>query len=128
MKKALKSTILVAVLLVGILGSAISASAAESYNSITLSTSWKTIATSTTGFNCNVAISCMVTGTDGLGAVRPDVRMLGRNGNVLWSENKSCPGLSTRVYRCGSDVYTIQIKVSNGSGTARAYRTTADPN
>ena len=114
----------------GILGSAMSVSAANVTTPpyVTLSTSWKTIASSTSGFNCNIAVVSSVTGTDGIGAVRPDIRMLGRNDNVLWSEKNSCPGLGTRVYRCGPDVYKLQIRVSNGSGSARAYVTTDEPN
>jgi len=122
MKKA-KSLIVVIVLILGLFGNVISVSAAQNYNTVLLSTSWKTIASSSTGFNCKVAVSSMTTGTiNNIQAVNPDIRMLGRNGNVVWSENSSTPGLSTRVYNCGSDVYTIQIRVSNGSGTARAYR------
>lgn len=126
MKRLFKFNVLTAVLctvlLVGTLGNAMSVSAAESYNTVTLSTSWKTIASSTTGFNCNVTISAMATGTDGLGIIRPDIRMLDNNGSVVWSESKSCPGYGTRTYSCGSNVYKIQIKVANGAGTAYAYR------
>ena len=129
MRKAVKSRVIATMLLVAILVNTSTVSASETFNqNVLLSTSWKTIAKSTTGFDCNVAISCLVTGTDGLGAVRPDIRMLGRSGNVLWSESKSCPGLGTRIYKCGPDVYEIQIRVSNGSGTARSYKTTQDPN
>ncbi len=82
------------------------------YHNIT--TSWKTIATSTTGFNCNVYIKCY--GTD---LSRLNIRMLGKNGNVVWSENGAVPGLGSRTFWCGSDVYTIQA--SSQSSTIGIY-------
>lgn len=120
--KKLESTVLIVVLLVGIFGSIILVSDIYSFKKVNnLSSSWQTIASSKVGFNCNVTLRCLVTGTEGSDAVKPDIRMLDENGNVVWSENKSCPGHSMRVYNCGADVHTIQIKVSNGGGTARAY-------
>lgn len=122
MKKAVKSTTFIAVLLVAILGTTMVASAANSYKgTVVTSTSWTTLATSTTGFNCNVAVFNSSTGTDGLGILRADIRMLDRSGKVVWQEAKACPGYGTRVFWCGSDVYTIQIRVAYGGGTARAY-------
>lgn len=47
-------------------------------NSLNTTTSWKTIATSNTGFSCNVFIKCMNTTTSGWGVVPSDVRMLGK--------------------------------------------------
>ena len=56
-KRALKSIFVVALLVVSLFGVSTKAFAANSYNgTITTSTSWKTLATSTTGFNCNVAV------------------------------------------------------------------------
>ncbi|MCI8548723.1 MAG: hypothetical protein HFJ38_07570 [Bacilli bacterium] len=88
------------------------------------STSWKTIASSTTGFNCNVYIKCKNTSLSGWTVVPCDIRMLGKNGNALWEEKGAIAGLGDRVFSCGSDVYTIQIKTQAGSGTAYAYQTT----
>ena len=111
-KRALKSIFVVALLVVSLFGVSTKAFAANSYNgTITTSTSWKTLATSTTGFNCNVAVVNSSTGTDGLGILRADIRMLG-----------------TRIFWCGPDVYKIQIKVAHSSGTAWAYETSESPN
>lgn len=121
MKKFLTASLLIAVLLVGLIGSTTIVQAANRYKSINLSKNWTDIAISTSGFNCNVTISCLVTGTDGLGAIRADVRMLNSSGTVVWSESKSCPGLGSRTYWCGSNVYKVQVRVATGGGTARAY-------
>lgn len=96
-------------------------------NALVCSTSWKTIATSTKGFNCNVFIACMNAGTIGLGIAPSDVRMLGRNGNVLWSESGAVRGQGQRVFKCGSDVFSIQIRTQAGSGSAWAYQTNHAP-
>ncbi len=83
---------------------------------------WRTIATSTSGFNCNVRIEGTVL-SDYM-----DVRMLGKNGNVLWSESNafSTYGTGYRIFRCGSDVYSIQVRC-NANGIAWAYRTSSSP-
>ena len=121
-KKVFKPTSIIALLLAVVLGTTFTAHAASvQFHSVTLSTSWKTIAECSTGINRNITVSSLVTGTDGLGALSPDIRMLGKNGNVVWSESKSCPGLGTRVYSCGANVYKVQIRVAYGGGTARAY-------
>lgn len=147
MKRIFKSTLVIAMVFAMLFGSTISASAetqatapvnetrstassrSNNYVSwLNLTTSWQTIATSTTGFGCNVAIVCSTTATDGFGPLKADVRMLDKSGNVLWSESKSCPGTGTkRIYECGSDVYKIQVKVVTGGGTAWAYETTDSP-
>ena len=128
-KRALKSIFVVALLVVSLFGVSTKAFAANSYNgTITTSTSWKTLATSTTGFNCNVAVVNSSTGTDGLGILRADIRMLGKSGNVVWEESKACPGYGTRIFWCGPDVYKIQINVAHSSGTAWAYETSESPN
>jgi len=123
MKKGLKVTILLAVLIVGIIGTSTVAFAGENFKRVTVSTQWTTIASTTGGFGCNIKIKGdLMT----LGA-RIDVRMLGKDGQLLWEESNSCPGLGSRVYDCGADVYTIQVKVKSGvSGTAIAMKTT-DP-
>lgn len=90
--------------------------------SLTTTTSWQTIATSSTGFNCNVFIKCMNTTTSGWGVVPSDIRMLGKSGNVVWSENGAVPGQGNRTFWCGSDVYTIQIRTQAGYGVAIAYQ------
>ena len=123
-KKTFKTIILVTLLIIAVIATTTKTFAANSYNgTITTSTSWKTLATSTTGFNCNVAVFNSSTGTDGLGILRADIRMLGKSGNIVWEEAKACPGYGTRVFWCGPDVYKIQIRVAYAAGTARAYQT-----
>lgn len=80
------------------------------------SKSWKTIATSSTGFNCNVKIASL-----GTSITTVDIQMLGKSGNVLWCEYESFGSSSSRVYWCGSDVYKIQAKYHYGNGTIICY-------
>lgn len=127
MKKTSKLTLCLVAILVALLGTTITAYASNSYKgTITTSTEWKTLATSTSGFNCNVEVSNHSTGTDGLGILRADIQMLGRNGQRVWYEEKACPGYGSRVFWCGPDVYTIQIRVAYGNGTASARPTDKD--
>ena len=86
-------------------------------NGTVITTSWKTVATSTTGFDCNVYIKCMNTGMIGWQVSPTDIRMLDRNGNVVWSENGAVAGQGNRTFWCGSNVYKIQARTQTGSGT-----------
>ena len=90
-------------------------------------TSWKKIAESNTGFGCNVYIKCSNTATSGFGVVPSDIRMLGKNNNIVWEESGAIPGQGSRIFICGKDVYEIQIRTQAGQGTAYAYETTASP-
>lgn len=120
MRKKIKVTILVLAMMLGIIGTSTVALASESFKHVNASSTWTTIATNTEGFNCNVKITGYLMD---LGA-RIDVRMLGKSGNVLWSEDNSSPGLASRVYYCGPDVYTIQVRVDPGvAGTVFALKT-----
>ena len=120
-KKSLKLIIIAFVMIISLFGLSITACAAETYQgTIITSTSYKTIAYSTNGFNRNVKVFNASTSTDGLGILRADIRMLDRYGNIVWEEKKACPGYGSRVFWCGSNVYKIQIKVAYGKGTARA--------
>lgn len=85
---------------------------------VIVGSTWKKVASSTTGFNCNVKIASL--GTT-LGTV--DVRLLGKNGNVLWTDYESFGSLAYGIYWCGPDVYQIQVKYhsSNGKGTINTY-------
>lgn len=123
MKKTLRTTFLVFILILGILGTSTVAFAAvngEHFGRVNVSDEWTEIAYDTQGFDCNVKITGLLTSV----GPRIDVQMLDENGNVLWSENDSCPGLSSRVYRCGADVYSIEVRVDSGVyGTASALKT-----
>ncbi len=91
-------------------------------NALSINTSWKTIASSTTGFNCDVWIASYNLGTIGLVVAPSDIRMLGKSGNVVWQESGAVAGNGAqRQFWCGSDVYTIQIRTQTGTGTAYAY-------
>ena len=120
MKGKLRVTILVVALMLGVIATSSVAFAGESFKNVNVSTQWTEIASDTEGFDCNVEIVGWLTSV----GPRIDVRMLGKNNNVVWEEEDSCPGLSSRVYRCGPDVYKIQVRVDSGvSGSATAYKT-----
>ena len=74
-------------------------------------TTWKTVYSSTTGFNRNVAITCYNTSTH-----TNDIRMLGSNGQVVWTEDGAIDYSGSRTFWCGSDVYKIQLR-NTGSVT-----------
>lgn len=121
-KRTLKAIFLFVLMVLAIMGTTLTAFATNEYKgTVTTSTSWETLATSLTGFNCNVSVFNSSTGTDGIGILRADIRMLGKYDNVVWEESKACPGYGTRTFWCGPDVYTIQIRVAHGSGSAWAY-------
>lgn len=121
MKRTMKTTILVVLMVLCLLGTAVTAYAAgESFKRVNVTTDWVTIASDGDGMGYNVKITGSVLNTQ-----RFDVQMLGANGQVLWRESNSCPALGSRVYACGSDVYEIQVKCSESDvrGTAIALKT-----
>lgn len=77
---------------------------------------WTTIATSTNGFNCNVHVHTASTSLD-----YTSIRMLGKNGNVVWSEKNAIVPLGSRDFWCGSDVYKIQAKCVSGESTVACW-------
>lgn len=76
----------------------------SSSNRYVSSTSWSMIANSSSGFNCNVVVGGLVVGNYCL-----DVRMLDRNGNVIWAEENAVNTIGgnggTRTFWCGA-MYT----------------------
>ena len=84
----------------------------------TVKTQWKTIAEAPNGFNQNVQVehnSSMY--KPPLGILGLDIRMLDKNGKVVWQESEAIPG--SKVYRtfwCGPNVYKLQAKYKYGSG------------
>ena len=91
---------------------------------MSINTVWKEIAKSTDGFNCYVYIACYNTSPGSLTQVAAsDIRMLDANGNVIWYEGGAVSGSGSRIFFCGSDVYSIQIRTQTGKGTAFAYET-----
>lgn len=82
---------------------------------------WKAIDTSSTGFNCKVYIQCRNTKfMSNMSVAYGSIRMLDKDGNILWEEEKAVPGQGSRVFKCGKDVYTILIKTQAGNGLAYA--------
>lgn len=79
-------------------------------------TSWKRIAYSDNGFNCKVYIQASNSYTTS----NSNIRMLGRNGNVIWEGKGVQPASGSRTYDCGSDVYSIEIMNQVGTGYAWA--------
>ena len=128
-RRNFKSTIIVTtliafVMLVTFLVPSINVHAAGiRYNSINTSTSWKTIATASSGFDCNVDIGCT-----NFSNVPCYIRMLNSKGSVILEESGAIKitsmlgsgGYGSRTFWCGSDVYTIQIRIQSGTGTAIA--------
>lgn len=116
MKKTIKTILCIALALVMLMGMATSTYAASlnfPYNStytMSIDGNWRTIAYSTDGgLNCEVVIAA-TTKNDG----NFDIQMLGASGNRLWYEENSLSSFYPRTYQCGSDVYTIQIRSTNG--------------
>lgn len=90
------------------------------YDALDVTTSWKVLATSTTGFDCYVTICTRNTAILSSGGIaKTVVRMLGKNGNVLWTstDEYSVPGQGSYEYHCGSDVYKIEVKTQAGGGS-----------
>lgn len=82
------------------------------------SSSWTTIATSTSGFNCNVYIYSL----NAYAGATTHVRMLGRSDNTVWYESSAIGYQSSRTFWCGPDVYTIQVKTSAGGSSVYCHQ------
>ena len=122
LKQTLKKSAIIAIVLVIMVSMATTVFAADIYkNGVAVNTSWKDIATSTTGFNKNIHIFYQGTVNVGLlGILKADIRMIDGNGNVVWSQNQVCAS-GGQDFRCGSDVYKVQIKVASGIASASAW-------
>lgn len=84
---------------------------------VEVDTNWTTVATAKKGFNCYIEISSTSRAIKwGANTAGPDIRMLGKHGNVIWSEKEAVSGLGKRIFWCGSDVYTIQAKYPFSGG------------
>lgn len=89
---------------------------------VTNATEWRTVAYSTNGFDCTVYVEIHNTLViNGFQVAPAGVRLLGKNGNVVWEESSAIAGQGHRNLWCGSDVYKIQIKNVAGSGSAYAW-------
>ena len=143
MKNFFRSTIAMALLAAMMLGTTVSASAATNdttsveasaeanaetnatprISSYNINTSWTTVLTSSSGFNRDVYIQATTFTYNGLVTTVPcDIRMLDKNGNVLWTGTGSVPGQNQKVsFWCGSDVYKVQIRTQAGNGIVYAW-------
>ena len=70
---------------------------------------WSTIYINNNGINANVKISVITSSLISRGA---DVRMLGRNGEVVWIERQAIGVNGERTFWCGSDVVHLQAKAA----------------
>ena len=70
---------------------------------------WSTIYINNNGINANVKISVITSSLISRGA---DVRMLGRNGEVVWIERRAIGVNGERTFWCGSDVVHLQAKAA----------------
>lgn len=124
MKKNIKRIMAVFLVCIMVMGLSVTAFAAGSnhfpYTSSkkleTNASNWQTIAYSDNGFNCKVYIEC----SNGYVTSNSNIRMLGADGQTVWEETGAQPASGSRVYDCGSNVYTIQIKNQVGKGYAWA--------
>lgn len=77
-------------------------------------TKWTTVAESRSGFNCNVYITVSNTWP-----TRTSIRMLGKNGNVVWEKEGAIAFNQFRArFWCGADVYKIQLITMQSTGSA----------
>ena len=80
---------------------------------LTSSDGWKTIHHCIDkGLNRNVTISITATSVNKYGLDDADIRMLSKSGRVLWTGKVKAAGF--QKFWCGSDVYTLQIRIPNG--------------
>lgn len=87
------------------------------------SISWTTVATSSTGFGCNVQINTQNTATSYV-----SVRMLDSTGTIeRWIEINAIPFNKSRVFYCGTDVHIIQVKCVSGYSTVGCWPTSKTP-
>lgn len=94
-----------------------------------IDTSWQTIASSSTGFGCNVEIASYNSSIVGFGVAKTDIRMLGKDEQVLWEGDGEILGDGERrIFICGNDVYYIQLRTQRGKGAAYACKTTQPAN
>lgn len=120
-RRTFKTVTVIVIILMMMTSMATITFAADSYKTnVYVTTVWKDIATSTTGFNKTIRINYLGTVPVGLGILKADIRMLSSSGSVLWSQNQVCAS-GGQDFWCGSDVYTVQIKVLTGTASASSY-------
>lgn len=94
-------------------------------NNVKVTQNWTSIATAEQGFGCSIEVS-----SSNFNWIKPfetvplDVIMLGRNGNIIWQENKAVKGQGKRTFWCGKDVYEIKCRynISGGVGEVSCSR------
>lgn len=78
---------------------------------------WSTIASSTSGLNCNIRVSSLATEITYI-----SIRMLDKSGKTVWYEKNSFGSQGARIYKCGKNVYIVQAKYVSGEGTIYCRR------
>lgn len=148
MKKTLRATLVMVMVLAMVFGTTVSAAAEErtdsvivesteskdsgittystTYpytgygNALAVNTTYKRLAYSDTGFNCYVTVRCELSGINNRGVIL----MKGKNDETLWTSPSDyyVPSHGSYEYWCGSDVYSIWIKTTSGFGSAWVER------
>ena len=97
--------------------------ASTSTRSTNINTTWKTILSSSTGFNRTISVSAITyTYISTITTAPCDIRLLDSNNNVLWTGYSAGPGNGDVTnFWCGSDVCKVQIRTTVGEGTASAW-------
>lgn len=106
MKKRAGTIIAILAMLIFVLGMTVTAYALSSYN---LSGTYKDIWVASGGTGINRSIWVDVDNTNN--QHHTDIRMLDKNGNVVWEEYGAIDYSSRRLLWCGSNVYHLQARV-----------------
>ncbi len=114
MKRSLKSVL--ALICVLLLAASIPLAAfAQSYR-INIGTSYSSLKVAASSSGHSFYIKVYNTGYG-----RNDIRMLDKNGRVIWQESGAIAFNGNRTFWCGSNVATIQIKTQTSSAAVYAY-------
>ena len=80
------------------------------------SSKWTTVASSSKGINNDLTIFVHNTSIS-----TNHIRMLDRYGRVIWEENNAIGNSGSRVFWCGPDVYTVQLRPAIGEASGSAF-------
>lgn len=106
MKKNAKRLIATLVLVVALIATVSITAFAVSYN-VTLSGTYTEVVGSGQCSNRYVTITCYNTNS----LQHQDVKMLDSSGNTLWEEYGAIDYSDTRTFWCGSNVYSIEVRI-----------------
>ncbi len=125
MKNTKKFFVIVAIVLMMLIGTSLTAFASGSgkdanypystNHKLAIDSGWKEIASSDTGFNCKVYIY-----TINYTTANNDIIMFDADYNVVWYEEAAITMSNSRTFDCGSNVHHILIRTQLGTGHAFA--------